>query len=274
VAFVERADAPSICAALDRHRAERINCIPAVWRRVLDHGVDGDRVRFADTGTSATPLDLLEAISGAFPRAQVRVFYGSTEAGVVASLPHADMRRKPGSCGVPGTASDVRIATDGELLVRGPLLCDGYYDDAVATADAFVDGWYRTGDLAEADDDGYLTIIGRTRDVLRTGGEAVAPAEIEAVIATHPGVEDVAVVGLPDVQWGEVVCAVVVPPTGKDAPTLDELREYCTGRLAPFKHPRRVYVVDAIPRTAATNQVQRRLLVEQLSDWHPTTVRR
>jgi acyl-CoA synthetase (AMP-forming)/AMP-acid ligase II len=128
------------------------------------------------------------------------------------------------------------------------------------------DGWYHTGDVGALDDEGYLSIVGRARDVIRTGGETVAPREVEAVLAEHPGVTDVAVVGLPDPEWGEVVCAVVVAAAGVDAAVdLDALRAYCDGRLARFKQPRRVAIADALPRTAATGQVQRTLLVERLS---------
>jgi acyl-CoA synthetase (AMP-forming)/AMP-acid ligase II len=174
----------------------------------------------------------------------------------VASLEHADIRRKPGSVGVPSPSTSVRLAHDGDLLVRGPLLFDGYLGEP----DPFVDGWYPTGDLAEIDDEGYLSIVGRAREVIRTGGETVAPAEVEDVLARHPAVVDVAVVGLPDATWGEVVCAVVVGSV-----TLEALRAHCDGRLAPFKQPRRLEVVDEIPRTASTGQVQRRVIVERLS---------
>ena len=256
--------AVAICDAIERHQASRINAIPGVWRRLLDH-LDGrtlPSLRFADTGTSATPLDLLQAIGAAAPNAQLRVFYGSTESGNVAQLDHDDIDRKPGSCGVPAPLQQVRVE-DGELWVRSPILFDGYFDNHGATAEALVDGWYRSGDLADVDDDGYLSIVGRARDVIRTGGETVVPLEVETVLADHPRVGDIAVVGLPDAQWGEVVCAVVV--AASEPPTLEELVAHCDGRLARFKQPRRLAVVDRIPRTPATNQVQRRLLVEELS---------
>ena len=115
------------------------------------------------------------------------------------------------------------------------------------------------------DDDGYLSIVGRARDVIRTGGETVAPPEVEQVVAEHPAVAEVAVVGVPDPQWGEVVTAVdrrARPATLP--PDVDALRAFCAGRLAPFKHPRRVAVVDALPRTPATGQIQRTLIVERL----------
>jgi acyl-CoA synthetase (AMP-forming)/AMP-acid ligase II len=218
----------------------------------------------ADSGTSSTPPELLDAIAGLLPDAHLRVFYGSTEAGSVACLDQSDFADHPGSCGPPATGVRVRRDGDGELWVRSPLLFDGYLDDPVATAARLVDGWYRTGDLAEEDGHGFLSIVGRTGDLVRSGGEAVAPTDVEAVLAGHPDVAEVAVVGLPDPRWGEVVCAVVVPESGRPAPTLDALRAHCVGRLAGFKHPRELRVVAVLPRTA-TGQVQRRLLVERLA---------
>jgi acyl-CoA synthetase (AMP-forming)/AMP-acid ligase II len=265
VVLVDRADASSIADAVERTQATRLNCIPAVWRRLIDDGVALPSLRFADTGTSATPLELLHAIRRAAPNAHIRVFYGSTEAGSVAALDDADVDRKPGSCGVPAPSMEVRIDEHGELLVRGPLLFDGYLHDPDSTATALAGGWYRTGDLAEIDGEGFLTIVGRAGELIRSGGESVAPAEVEAVLAQHEGVADVAVVGVPEPDWGEMVCAVVVARRGASPPTLDELRAHCAGELAPFKQPRRLVVVEAIPRTAATNQVQRRLLVEQVT---------
>jgi acyl-CoA synthetase (AMP-forming)/AMP-acid ligase II len=250
--------------------ATRLNAIPAVWRRILTHLADGhgagalSSLRFADSGTSATPPELLEAMAELLPGAQLRVFYGSTEAGTVTCLAQADMARKPGSCGVPAPGVEVRLADSGEVEVRSTTLFDGYLDDPAATAAALVEGWYRTGDLGELDDEGFLSIVGRTGELIRTGGESVVPAEVEAVLRELASVADVAVVGIPDHAWGEVVCAVVVP-AGPAVPTAEELRAHCRDRLAGFKHPRRVEVVDAIPRTAATGQVQRRLLVERLA---------
>ena len=271
VVLLERADASAILDAVARHGATRLNAIPAVWRRTLEATAAGNgaealaTLRFADTGTSSTPVDLLESIERAAPAAHIRVFYGSTEAGSVAALHHEDIRRKPGSCGVPAPGVELRLSDAGELLVRSPLLFDGYYRDGAATQEAFDGAWYRTGDLAEMDGEGYLTIVGRVRDVIRTGGETVAPSEVEAVLVTHPGVLDVAVGGVPDPIWGEVVCAFVVVAPGVEVPTAEVLRAHGGDRLAAFKLPRRVVAVDAIPRTPATRQVMRRLLVEGLA---------
>jgi fatty-acyl-CoA synthase len=271
VVFVASASAEAIGTAVHDHRAARLNAVPLVWRRLLDHAAaDGavgsllGSLRFADTGTSATPPELLADMGKAMPDAWVRVFYGSTEAGNVATLEHHDVPRKPGRVGVPSVHTELRIDDGGELLVRGPLLFDGYFDDGPATADAFVDGWYRTGDLAERDAEGYVSIVGRARDVIRSGGETVAPVEVEAVLSTMPSVADVAVIGLPDADWGEVVGAVVVAAAGAAVPTIEDVRAHCADRLAAFKHPRRLVVLDAIPRTPATGQVQRRLLVERV----------
>jgi acyl-CoA synthetase (AMP-forming)/AMP-acid ligase II len=167
--------------------------------------------------------------------------------------------------GVPGPLAEIRLSEAGEILCRGPMLFDGYFENSEATAAALVDGWYHSGDLVDVDDEGYVSVVGRARDVIRTGGESVTPPEVELALAGHPALADVAVVGLPDEQWGEVVCAVVVLVPGADEPSVDDLRDYVGDRLARFKHPRRVAVVDEIPRTAATRQVQRRLLVEHLA---------
>lgn len=267
--LVGRADAPQLLQAITDNRAERINCVPAVWRRILDAlkdaGDDGrydlSTLRFADTGTSATPPDLLAAIARALPTAVVRVFYGSTEAGSVASMAGSELAAKPGRCGVPSPLAEVRVH-EKELQVRGPLVFDEY-DDPVTTAAAFEDDWYRTGDRAEVDDDGYISIVGRIDDVIRTGGESVSPAEVEVVLATHPAIADCAVIGLPSAEWGEIVCAVVVP-AGDTPPTVAELQDHCIGSLARFKQPRRVEPVPEIPRTEATGKVQRLLLLDQI----------
>jgi len=262
------ADAAAICDAITRYRAARLNAIPGVWRRILDYVATNDvgtsTMRFADTGTSATPPELLEAIAQAFPSANVRVFYGSTETGSVASLQHEDIARKPGSCGPPAPFVEVRVDDEGELWVHSAVQFDGYFGDEEATKAAVVDGWFRTGDLADVDDEGYLSIVGRARDVIRTGGETVAPSEVEEVLRGEPSVADVAVVGLHDDTWGEVVCAAVVVRAGHEPPTVEGLRAHCAGRLAGFKQPRRVVVVAEVPRSAGNGNVQRRLLLERL----------
>jgi acyl-CoA synthetase (AMP-forming)/AMP-acid ligase II len=259
--LVHRAEGDELLATVARYGAGTIYCIPAVWRRILDApgAYDVSSVEWALTGTSQVGTDLLAEIKARFPGARTTVNYGSTETARAVALADEDLFRKPGRVGVPIPGVRARI-DDGELLLATDRVMAGYFDLPEETAAVLQDGWYRTGDLAELDDEGYLSIVGRRREVVRTGGETVAPAEVEAVIVTHPGVADAAVVGVPDEQWGELVCAVLVVRPGADAPTVADLRSHIGTRLAPFKHPRRVVTVDRLPRTAATGQIQRSAL--------------
>jgi fatty-acyl-CoA synthase len=172
--------------------------------------------------------------------------YGLTEAAPnVLCLPPEDAVRKLGYAGKPYPFVDVRLSGDDELQVRGPNVFPGYWRNAEATADAFTaDGWLRTGDVAERDDEGFYRIKGRLKDMFISGGENVYPAEIEAVLHEHPQVADAAVLGVPDERWGEVgVAFVVAGGVGED-----ELREWCRARLARFKVPKSFRFISEIPR--------------------------
>lgn len=256
VVFVNGTDADTLTEALRTHRIERFNAIPALWSRLAAGSEPLPDLRFADTGTSPTSVELLRSITSLAPNAHVRVFYGSTEAGNVASLHHDDLLTKPGRCGVPSVLTDIAIGEDGELLVAGPLLFDGYLGDPEATDAALRDGWFHTGDRAELDDDGYLSIVGRLGTVIRSGGESIVPEVVEAALGSHPGVEAVAVFGVPDDDWGEVVAAAVV---ASERLTLDDLSGCLEGQPR-HNRPRRLLLVDEIPRTAATGQVDRSTL--------------
>jgi acyl-CoA synthetase (AMP-forming)/AMP-acid ligase II len=267
ISFVKTPTGEALLSAVESRRANHLYCIPAVWGRILAEDTaryELGSLRSLDTGTSATPPELLSALKERFPEAVLRVYYGSTEAGAGTALSDRDVLRKPGSVGQPVPGVELRSTETGEICLRSDYLMDGYFEDEEATAAALVDGWYHTGDLGSVDDDGYLWITGRLKDILRTGGETVAPTEVEAVLAQHPGIAEVAVVGVPDPQWGEAICAVVVPREGTQL-DLDTLREHCDGRLARFKHPRRLEIVDSLPRTAATGQIQRTLIVERIA---------
>lgn len=266
IAFVASATAEEVLGAVEARRANRLYCIPAIWNRILE--VDADRfdtsaLRFIDTGTSATPVELLRALKDRFPKGSLRVYYGATETGSATALLDADVLRKPGSVGRASPGVELRIGEGGEIQLQSPLLMDGYFENPEATATALRDGWYCTGDIGALDDEGYLSVVGRLKELIRTGGEAVAPAEVEAALADLPGVVELAIVGVPDAKWGEVVCAVAVFEPGT-AHSLADLQKACEGRLAGFKRPRRLEVVDALPRTLATGQVQRLLLVEKI----------
>jgi len=265
IVFVREASAEQILSAVERRRANRLYCIPLVWKRILESEPgrwDLSSLRECDTGTSATPPSLVEAIRRRFPEAVTRIYYGSTEIGLATALAHADLRERPGSVGRAAPGVDVRLSEEGEVLVRSAYMMDGYFDDPARTAETLRDGWYHSGDLGAFDADGYLTILGRKGELIRTGGESVAPREVEEALVDAPGVREVAVVGVPDLEYGELVCAVVVP--GAQPPSLPGLRAHCADRLAGFKRPRRLALIDSLPRTAATGQVQRALLIERL----------
>lgn len=254
VHLVRRADAVEVIDVVRRRRPSALYCIPAVWERLLDRehrAADLRSLLHADTGTSSVALELVERIKARLPGTTTTILYGSTEAGRMAALHDWDLTRKPGSVGRAATPNALWLAADGEVCVAGPALMNGYLGADPLT------GEYRSGDLGRLDEDGYLFLTGRTREVIRTGGESVGPAEVEHALRDLPGVLDVAVVGLPDERWGEVVCAVFVVPDGCAAPTVAQVRSHVEGRLAGFKVPRRVATTGSIPRTPATGQIQR-----------------
>jgi acyl-CoA synthetase (AMP-forming)/AMP-acid ligase II len=270
--LLRRADAEQVLGAVGRWSPSVLYCIPAVWRRVLDspnaldgpNAVDTRCVEWALTGTSQVTVELLEGIKRAFPAARTTVNYGSTETARAVALRDPFLFTHPGSVGHPIPGVRAMVAEDGELLISSDRLMSGYFELPAETDQVLRDGWYHTGDLAEQDDEGFLSIVGRKKEVIRTGGETVAPVEVEGALAGYPGIADLAVVGIPDAQWGEVVCAVVVLGEGAALPGPEDLRAHIGDRLAPFKHPRRVVQVDVLPRTSATGQVQRAKLAQQL----------
>jgi fatty-acyl-CoA synthase len=189
--------------------------------------------------------------------------WGLTETAPFATyLESSKTSAKLGSCGIamphtevkvvnPETLGEINAAGEsGELLVRGPNVSRGYWNNPEATATAFTqDGWFRTGDIGYADEDGYLFIVDRLKDMIITGGENVYPAELENVLSAFPQIDDVAVIGIPDEQWGETVCAVVSVRDG--VITLDDLRDRLTSQVARYKLPRRLVILDSIPRNGA-----------------------
>ena len=263
----ERFDGDTLARVASRRRPSAMYCIPAVWERVLDcaSGDDLASVLHADTGTSAAPPELLARLKERMPQAWTAVLYGSSEGGHHSTLLDRDVAAHPGSVGRAAPPGAIRVDPSGEILYRSPTLMTGYLNRPDETAAALRGGWYHTGDLGMIDDRGFLYITGRAREVIRTGGETVSPSEVESALRGCPGVSDVAVVGIPDVTWGEVVTAAVVVAPGSDTPGVRELRAHLGGRLAAFKHPRAVIPVGRIPRTPATGQVQRTLLKEMLA---------
>jgi fatty-acyl-CoA synthase len=247
-----------LLAMVEQWRPSTLYCIPALWRRMFDSTASHDlsSLRYAITGTSLVSRELLLEIKDRLPGTETTISYGSTEMGVATTLGDHDLFRKEGSIGRPNPGFDAAII-DGELCLRGETVMSGYFDLPDETGAVFDEGWYRSGDLADMDDEGYLTITGRRREIIRSGGETIAPSEVEAAIEGYPGVREVGVVGLPDATWGEIVCAVLVLDSGVPTPSVEAVRAFLDGRLANFKHPRAIRLVTALPRTAATGQVQR-----------------
>jgi len=150
----------------------------------------------------------------------------------------------------------------GEIVCRSEFNMLGYWRMPEATAAAMRDGWLHTGDLGTFDEDGFLHIAGRAREMIKCGGENIYPAEVERCLLEHPSVAEAAVFGVPDERWGEIVVAAVVPQAGATLAE-DEVVEHVRSQLAGYKKPRHVLVLDALPRTASTRQVQKTLLRER-----------
>jgi fatty-acyl-CoA synthase len=226
--------------------------VPAAMAAVIAHpawaNTDLSSLRMLNTGSMVVPTGLIQAFHArGIPVGQV---YGATETAPVAvALLREDAERKLGSAGKPSPHCEVALV-DGEILVRGPNVMRGYWNNAAATAAALnADGWFRTGDLARVDDEGYYWIMGRSTELIISGGENVYPAELESVLADCPQIAESAVLGVEDPKWGEAACAVVVrkPGTQLDEATVLALFE---DRLARFKHPRRIVFVDQLPKNA------------------------
>jgi fatty-acyl-CoA synthase len=187
--------------------------------------------------------------------------YGLTETAPFASLVPVDRALdKIGSAGVPPFFTDVRCVDDrddpvppgerGEVVVRGPNVMKGYWNRAEATAEVMRNGWFHTGDVGVMDEEGYLYIVDRKKDMIISGGENIYPAEVEDCIYKHPDVGEVAVIGVPDERWGETVCAIVVPKQGT-SPTEQDIIDFTQGKLARYKQPRQVVFTDVLPRNPA-----------------------
>ena len=212
-----------------------VSLVPTMLRRLLAAGVDLRRFRWILLGGGPIPPGLVAEAAEA--GARIVTTYGMTETcgGVVYD-------------GVPLPGARVAIGDGGEVSIHGPMVMQGYRLRPDDTTNAVKDGWFHTSDAGELDASGRLHILGRRDDLIVTGGEKVLPAEVEAVLAGHPKVAEVAVAGRPDPEWGQAVTAVVVPADKTQAPTLAELRAYASTRLAPYKAPRFLVLVDELPR--------------------------
>jgi long-chain acyl-CoA synthetase len=214
---------------------------------------DLSRLRLCICGAAPMPVEVFREFERRF-RATIVEGYGLTEGTCASSVNPLD-RRKVGSIGLPLRGQEMKLV-DGEIVVRGPNVMRGYYNNPQATAEAIRDGWLYTGDLGRVDEDGFFTVIGRKKEMIIRGGQKIYPGEVEAVLYQHPAVAEAAVVGVADATWGEEVKAYVV---GRSAVEEPELLAHCRDRLADFKCPRSVAFREALPKTA-TGKVQKHLL--------------
>jgi malonyl-CoA/methylmalonyl-CoA synthetase len=247
--------ADGVLDAAERHGGTLFFGVPTMYRRLAESGRVAElaRLRLCVSGSAPLPAPLWERVR-ADAGVAILERYGMTETLLTVSNPY-DGERRPGTVGFP--LPGVEVCTDGAdggLLVRGPSVFGGYWERPAATDAAFDGGWFRTGDVVTEDTDGYLTVRGRQTDLIISGGYNVYPAEVEDVLLGHPAVAEVAVVGMPSEEWGEVVVAWVVLATASVPPAA--LAEFAAARLAPYKRPRQVHLVDALPRNAM-GKVQR-----------------
>jgi fatty-acyl-CoA synthase len=242
-------------AAIAEHRPGMVSAAPTLLHAMLEHPdfarADTSAVEVVMTGGSTVEPAFVRRVEAGFG-ARLSITFGMTETcgAAMVTAPEDAQADREGTVGRPLPHTEVRIADTGELLLRGPRVTRGYHELPDETARAIdADGWLHTGDLASMDERGYVRVEGRLKDMIKRGGENIAPAEVEACLAEHPAVAEAAVVGLPDERWGEVVVAYVRPAGAQ--PDVADLVAHCRERLASFKLPRRWAFVDAMPLTAS-----------------------
>jgi long-chain acyl-CoA synthetase len=258
--LVPRFDAGRVVEVLERDHVTVFEGVPTMYVALLGTpdrlGRDLSALRVCVSGGAALPVEVMRGFEAAF-NCVILEGYGLSETSPVASFNHPDRPRKPGSIGTPIRGVEMRVADEwgkdvpagevGEIVIRGHNVMKGYWRRADATAEAIADGWFRSGDLARVDDDGYFFIVDRRKDLIIRGGYNVYPREIEEVLYEHPAVAEAAVIGVPDAALGEEVGAAVVLRPGHAA-TPEEIREYAKGQVAAYKYPRRVWLLDALPK--------------------------
>ncbi|HME49180.1 fatty-acid--CoA ligase FadD5 [Mycobacterium sp.] len=263
-------------ALLDVLEAEKVTSIflvPAQWQAVCaaQRARPRDvRLRVLSWGAAPASDTLLRQMSETFPGSQILAAFGQTEMSpVTCVLLGEDAIRKLGSVGrvVPTVAArvvdddmnDVPVGQVGEIVYRAPTLMAGYWNDPEATAEAFAGGWFHSGDLVRQDEEGYVWVVDRKKDMIISGGENIYCAEVENVLSGHPAIVEVAVIGRPHEKWGEVPVAVAA--VAQDGLTLADLDEFLSERLAHYKHPKALEIVGALPRNPAGKVLKTELRV-------------
>jgi len=275
--IMPKADPRAILETIERERVTYFYAVPTVYRSLLALP-DFDRfdlrsLRLLGGGTAAMTAAQVHEIIDRFGCSNMVILYGSTEAGPVSVLRPRDVRRKPETVGRPFLDVDVRLVDEagddvaagavGEIAVRSEFTMQSYWRNPEETARTKRDGWVVSGDLGVFDAEGFLSIVGRRKEVIRSGGESIFPVEIERVLLAHPQIREASVVGIADPHWGEAVVAAVVPHAGAPL-TAEAVTEYLRTQLASYKKPRHVCFFTALPRTAASQQVHKALLREMI----------
>jgi acyl-CoA synthetase (AMP-forming)/AMP-acid ligase II len=262
--------AASAVADLERFGVTGCVFVGMQWDEVCDE-IDKQRpalsLRRASWGAAATPVHVLAKMSKALPGVPVYSFFGQTEMSpVTCALNAQDAVRKMGSVGKPIVNVEARIVDDdmndvpvgdvGEIVYRGPTVMQGYWNMPEATEEAFEGGWFHSGDLCQMDDDGYIYVVDRKKDMINSGGENIYCPEVEVVLMQHPGIAEAAVIGVPHARWGETPRAIVVAADAARPPTHDDIVAWCQSRLASYKKPTSIVVVDQLPRNATGKVVK------------------
>ncbi len=269
LALIPRFDPQAAIEVIEKERVTIMQGVPTMYAAILNHpasdGMDASSLRTCASGGSAMPLEVMKAFEEKFG-CVILEGYGLSETSPVASFNMPDRERKPGTIGVaiPGCemrcvdldGNEVPVGEVGEIAIRGDNVMKGYWNKPEATAEAIPDGWFRTGDLATMDEEGYFTIVDRKKDMILRGGMNVYPREVEEVVYPHPDVLEVAVVGMPDDLLGEQVGAAVALREGSSA-TPEDIIAFTKERIAAYKYPRRVWVVEALPK-GPTGKILRR----------------
>lgn len=262
-----------ILPLLAKYKVNSFFAPPSIWiallRSPLFDKCDLSALEKGYYGASIMPVEVLREMQRRLPRVRLWNFYGQTEIAPLATvLKPQDQIRKAGSAGKPVLNVETRVVNDamedvaigeiGEIVHRSPQLLSGYYDDSEKTTLAFEGGWFHSGDLATVDDEGFITVVDRKKDMIKSGGENVASREVEEVIYRLPQVSEVAVIGMPDPYWIEAVTAVIVVKTG--AQLSDEtVTRHCREHLAHFKVPKRVIFTDTLPKNPSGKLLKRDL---------------
>jgi long-chain acyl-CoA synthetase len=267
--LIPRFDGAKALEVIGRDHVTIFEGVPTMYSGMLHapdrENADLSTLRACISGGSAMPVEVMKAFEKEFD-CIILEGYGLSETSPVACFNHPNMQRKPGTIGIPVRGMEMRLVNDdgadvaegevGEIAIRGEGVMKGYWGRAEATAEAIPDGWFRSGDLATRDEDGYYTIVDRKKELIIRGGYNVYPREIEEALYEHPEVVEAAVIGIKHAELGEEIgAAVVLKPDASTDP--DELREHVKARVAAYKYPRHVWLVDALPK-GPTGKILRR----------------